>query len=75
MAWPDANPSEKLAADVRIEDYGSIFLFLLLTRTAAQWVEDNVSRERMYFAGALVVERRYVSDLALGLRLDGLTVV
>jgi hypothetical protein len=60
--------------DVAIADEGSVVLFYLLSHDAERWVEDNVVGERQFFAGALVVEHRFASELARGMVRDGLRV-
>jgi len=61
-------------ADVHIVDDGSIVLFHLNTPDAAQWVEENVTKEAQYLGTALVVEPRYVEALIVGMAGDGLEV-
>ena len=60
--------------DVVISPEGTLFLFYLLSPAAEQWVEYNVSGERRFFAGALVVEHRFADDVARGMTKDGLRV-
>jgi hypothetical protein len=60
--------------DVVISPEGTLFLFYLLSPAAEQWVEYNVSDERRFFAGALVVEYRFARELARGMSNDGLRV-
>lgn len=49
-----------------IQDEGSIVLVRPLDADALAWFSDNVSEDAQWFAGALVVEHRYVSDLLEG---------
>jgi hypothetical protein len=60
--------------DVVISPEGTLFLFYLLSPAAEQWVEYNITGERRFFAGALVVEHRFANDLARGMSRDGLRV-
>jgi hypothetical protein len=64
--------------DVRLEYHGSLYLLRPLTAAAKQWLLDNIHGtpfdEVTWFGGALVVEPRYVADLLLRLRGDGLRV-
>lgn len=60
--------------DVVISSEGSVVLFYLLSPAAEQWVEYHVRDERRFFAGALVVEHRFASELARGMARDGLRV-
>ena len=58
-------------ADFRIENHGSIFLFDPQNTSAENHLRDNVSEEAQWFGGALVVEPRYVIDLAIALEAEG----
>ena len=60
--------------DLRIENHGSICLFRPLTEAACGWLKEHCdSDEHQYFGSALVVEPRYVEDLAENAVNDGLT--
>lgn len=61
-------------ADVAISSHGSIVLFDLLTPAAQWWAKEHVDPDAQWFGGALVVEHRYVEDLASGMGGDGLLV-
>ena len=58
-------------ADFRIENHGSIFLFDPQNTTAEDHLRDKVSEQAHWFGGALVVEPRYVIDLAIALEAEG----
>jgi hypothetical protein len=58
--------------DVEVRNEGTIFLFQPLGKAAEEWIEENVGRERTWFAGSLCVEHRYALDLAEGMIRDGL---
>ena len=58
--------------DISIENHGSIFLFRMNTRAAAEWVSQHVQDDAQFFGDALVVEHRYAADLAAGMRGDGM---
>jgi len=62
-----------MASDVIVENHGTIFLFEPTSQAAKEWIAENVSDDAQYFAGKLAVEHRYASDLADGMRRDGLT--
>jgi hypothetical protein len=66
--------STTFQSDVCIENHGSLFVFQPLTPAARTWIEENVSEESTWWAGALVVEPRYARDLAAGMLADGLHV-
>lgn len=64
------------AADVSIENHGSIVLFVLLADAALAWVVEHVSTEPWQWLGSnrLAVEPRYVGALAAALQAEGFTV-
>jgi hypothetical protein len=55
------------SADVRIVGGGSVFLFILLTDDAREWVDAYVSDDRVMFGGGIAVEHRYAASLAAGM--------
>ncbi len=58
--------------DVRIINGSSVFLFVLLTDRAREWVDEWVSEDRMMFGRGLAVEHRYAAALAAAMQSDGL---
>jgi len=68
-------PKVKKLVDVEISRDGSLFLVQPHTSRAQAWIEQNVSSEALWFGGALVVEHRYILDLAQGMIDAGLTVI
>ena len=58
-------------ADFIVEDYWTIFLFRPLTRAASSWIEQNLSEDRMMFAGVAIVERRYIHEIVRAALADG----
>jgi hypothetical protein len=64
------------AADIQVEDHGTIFLFRTLTDAVREWVADNVQLEAYQRWGryGFVVEHRYAGDIVEGIQADGLTV-
>lgn len=63
-----------MANDVEIIGGGSLYLFLLLTEQAREWVEECVSPDRRMLGSGLAVEHRYAAALAEGMQADGLVV-
>jgi hypothetical protein len=61
--------------DISAEDHGSIFLLRAMSRRGRDWIEQHVSEDRQEWGGAIVVEHRYVFDIAHGAIADGLRVV
>jgi hypothetical protein len=64
LSFPVATPG--FVADVRIVGEGSVFLFILLTDDAREWVETFVGDDRLMFGGGIAVEHRYAAALATG---------
>lgn len=60
--------------DVRIENHGSLYLLRPLSPEARSWFEENVPEgdKVQYFGGALVVEPRFVGDVLVGIRGEGM---
>jgi hypothetical protein len=61
-------------SDVSIENHFTLFLFRLNTRAASDWVSENVQPDAQFLGDALVVEPRYVRELAVGMIAGGLEV-
>jgi len=62
------------AADIRIENHGSLFLLRPRTQRAAYWLDAVVAEDAQYWGDAVVVEPRYVEDIVNGAREAGLEV-
>ena len=60
--------------DIYVENHGTLILVRPATPVAKSWIEENVSDEATFWAGALVVEPRYVHDLLRGMKADGLEI-
>ncbi len=60
-------------ADVTVENHGTLVLVRPETDAATAWLNENVD-ECVWFAGALVVEPRYVEGLLLGMADEGFMV-
>jgi hypothetical protein len=61
-------------ADFVLQNHGSVCLLCPMTEAASDHLEANSSEEAFWFAGGLVVEPRYVSDLVEALSGEGFTV-
>ncbi len=62
-------------ADVRIQNEGSIFVAHLDSYAAREWVANNVGNDVQWWGkNGLVVEHRFIGDLADGMRDAGLAV-
>ena len=58
--------------DIYMENHGSIWLFRPVSEAAREHLDDVIDEMAQWFGDALVVEPRYVSDLATSLEDDGL---
>lgn len=61
-------------ADFTAENYGSICVLQPLSAAANVWVSENLPEDVMKWGGGIVVEPRYLMDIILGARAEGLTV-
>jgi hypothetical protein len=62
-------------ADFTIENHGSIVLLYPVTDEGKQWAEEYLPSDAMRWAGAVVVEPRYLADILDGIIYQsGLTV-
>ncbi len=65
-----------MTPDVQIRDQGTIVLFVCMTSRVKDWLMDNANTELWQWLGQhLAVERRYASDLIVGLREAGFNTV
>jgi hypothetical protein len=60
--------------DFIVSDEGSIFIFTPVTLAAREWVAEFLPKDAMHWAGGVVVEHRYISDIVSGAHRDGLVV-
>lgn len=60
--------------DFLVENHGAIFLLQPLTPSANSWVNEHLPEDRLTFAGAVVVEHRFIADIVRGAIADGLVV-
>ena len=65
------------SADIRVSFHGRIVLFHPISDAARSWLEEHCPADgaHSYWCGALVVEPRYVEDLALCAHDDGLSLM
>lgn len=61
-------------ADLLVHGEGSIYLLRPTSRRGQRWVDEHISDDRQEWAGAIVVEHRYIGDLVQGAIADGLAV-
>lgn len=60
--------------DFLVENHGTIFLLQPLTPAALSWIEEHLPEDRLTFAGAVVVEHRFIADIVRGAIADGLVI-
>ena len=60
--------------DFEVSNHGSLFLLQPMTPAAHAWLEYSVDSGATWWAGALVVEHRYIADIVSGAQRDGLVV-
>jgi hypothetical protein len=61
--------------DILLENHFSIFLLRPVTPIGQSWLQENViSNETQIFGNAVVCEPRYVMDIVLGARGEGIAV-
>ena len=60
--------------DVTVIGGGTVYLLHLHTPEARDWVEEHIAGERQMLGEGLAVEHRYVLDVVLEMRADGLEV-
>ena len=61
-------------ADFEVSNHGTIFIFTPLTPAAREWVAEFLPQDAQQWAGGVVIEHRYISDVVAGARRDGLEV-
>lgn len=61
-------------ADLSISNQGSIFLLSADTPAGQAWLDEHIPDDAMTFGGAIVVEHRFIGDIAAGAVEDGLEV-
>jgi hypothetical protein len=77
--WLDARDAKAAevqpASDFQVESHNSVVLIRPLTDAAREWLDEHCPKdgEHTYYAGALVVEPRYLNDLLIRMDNDGLT--
>lgn len=62
------------APDIKVENHGSIVLFIPQTGAGEEWIDDNLAGpEVQTFGGGIVVEPRYAGAILQGIDDAGLT--
>ena len=60
--------------DFTLHNEGSIALLTPISEAGTEWVSQHIPEDAMRFAGAVVIEHRYVADIVAGITGDGLTI-
>ena len=61
-------------ADFTIENHVSLYLLLPHTEEARTWIATHISPDHQSWGSGIVVEHRYIWNIADGIRNDGLTI-
>jgi hypothetical protein len=61
-------------ADLLVHGGGSVYLLRPVSRCGHSWVAEHIPSDAMRFAGAIVVEHRYIHEIVAGAIADGLKV-
>lgn len=61
-------------ADLSVENHSSIFLLRAHTDAGRTWITEHIPDDAQTFCGAIVVEHRFIADIAAGAINDGLEV-
>jgi hypothetical protein len=64
----------KRATDLLVHGHGSIYLLRPTSRRGRRWIDARITADRTEWAGAIVVEHRYIGDIVRGAVDDGLAV-
>ena len=60
--------------DLLVHGEGSIYLLRPTSRRGQRWIDEHVCDGRQEWAGAIVVEHRFIGDIVRGAIADGLRV-
>lgn len=60
--------------DFTIDNHGSIFILIPHTDAAKLWIKESLSEERQEWGGGIVIEHRYIVDIAHAIRHCGLRI-
>jgi len=60
--------------DFEVSGGGSIYILTPLTSVARDWTAEFLPEDAQRWAGGVVIEHRYISDVVVGAQRDGLVV-
>jgi hypothetical protein len=61
-------------ADLHVHGGGSVYFLRPVTQCGASWVDEHIPSDAMRFAGAIVVEHRYICSIVAAAIAAGLEV-
>jgi hypothetical protein len=61
-------------ADFELSNHGTIYTFTPLTPAARDWVAEFLPEDAQRWSGGVAIEHRFISDVVIGARRDGLVV-
>ncbi len=61
-------------ADFEVSNRGTIFIFTPLTPAGRDWAAEFLPQDAQQWAGGVVIEHGYISDVVIGVQRDGLMV-
>ena len=63
-----------MTADLTVQNEGSISLLRAASPAGETWIAEHIDADAMTWAGAIVVEHRFIDAIIEGATWDGLTV-
>jgi hypothetical protein len=60
------------AADLHLQAHGTIYLLRAISERGEKWLDHHICRAHEEWAGAIVVEARFIADIVCGALHDGL---
>jgi hypothetical protein len=62
------------AVDLLVHGHGTLYLLRAASERGQKWLDEHVSEDHQEWAGAILVEARFISDIVRGAVADGLQV-
>lgn len=61
--------------DFTVSGGGSVYLLTPITQEANDWVDTHLGGDVQRLGNGIAVEHRYIGDVVIGIRNDGLAVI
>jgi hypothetical protein len=61
-------------SDFELQDEGTVVVLYPRNEAASEWVAEHLGDDLTWWVGGVVVEHRFITDIAAALHVDGLTV-